>query len=120
ANDGTFNFAATTSAVAMNIPYAFLMVCRKAEDPEPAAAAPPTGMFSYFDLNSCPTGWGNTTAEGDGRFVIGLPEGGENGATFGGAPVADGSLPTHSHQAPGSISTSSTGITGVSSGGGGY
>jgi hypothetical protein len=120
ANKGTFNVAATTSSVETGVPYAFLMVCKKAEEPEPAAAAPPTGMFSYFDLNSCPTGWGNTTDEADGRFVVGLPEGGENGAVFGGAPVADGSLPSHSHSASGSISTSSTGITGVSSGGGGY
>jgi hypothetical protein len=121
-DDGTYSVSATTSSTDTGVPYAFFLVCRKTVDPEPAAPAPPTGMFSYFDGASCPAGWGDTTALSgdDGRFVVGLPSGGPNGATFGGPPLADGSLPTHSHAASGSISTSSTGITGASSGSGGY
>jgi hypothetical protein len=51
-------------------------------------AAEPSGMVAYFALATCPAGWAAYT-EGQGRYVVGVPQGGTVAKT-GGTPLTDG------------------------------
>ena len=63
-----------------------------------ADAAPvlPSGMVSSFNSETCPTGWAKFT-QAQGRFVIGLNDGGNIGLTQG-AKLNDLSSESHSHK----------------------
>ena len=47
-----------------------------------AAAGVPSGAVSFFNLDTCPTGWTALT-EAQGRYLVGLPSGGTRAATVG-------------------------------------
>jgi hypothetical protein len=45
-------------------------------------AVAPAGAVMHFDLAACPAGW-SAWEEGRGRYLVGTPAGGTNGATVG-------------------------------------
>jgi hypothetical protein len=59
-------------------------------------ATAPTGAVMYFDLGSCPAGWSNYEP-GRGRYLVGVPSGGTQGATVGTALSDTENRPTGQH-----------------------
>lgn len=102
------------------IPYVQLMTCRKDAAPPAGAPALPTGMLIFYDGNTCPDGFAQTTST-QGRFLVALPKSGTAGATFGGAPIDAQVARNHTHNATVPLSTTSYGIALLSGGAaGGY
>jgi hypothetical protein len=56
----------------------------------------PIGVLNFFAAKTCPTQWQAADAA-RGRFVLGKPESGQNGATFGGKPLEDREIRMHQH-----------------------
>lgn len=58
----------------------------------------PSGAVMFFNLNSCPSGW-NELTDAQGRYLVGLPDGGTLGATVGTALTdsENRSVGSHSH-----------------------
>lgn len=112
AHAGKKDFSGTTNKGSVNVPYVQLMVCVKTEA-VPGAGAVPSGATAFFRELSCPTGWANIPAT-NGRFLLGLPQGGAVQAQFGGHPLKPQENREHTHQFTGSVKTSSHGIAGSS------
>ncbi|HTJ46017.1 MAG TPA: hypothetical protein VL463_28125 [Kofleriaceae bacterium] len=93
------------------LPYVQLFACKKTAPPNGLSI--PGGMVAFFE-SACPTGWLEAPAEWNGRMLVGLPNGGTPGATFGGAPLASGEARTHTHPYTGTVAIPSHGIALVS------
>ncbi len=106
---GAVTFSTATDPATAGIPYVQMLVCRKTAAAVSRTLALPSGMMMFYAGERCPTGF--TQAPGtQGRVEIGLPAGGMNGATFGGAPLGTVDGPTHTHGANVAVSAGSHGI----------
>ncbi len=105
----------STNAASSGLPYVQLLVCRKTAAPVAGAAPLPSGLLLYTAATSCPTGF-SQAAGTQGRFVVGLPSGGTNGATFGGSPIDGTTATTHTHTVSGNLVTTAEGVAGLSNG----
>lgn len=103
----------STNAASSGLPYVQLLVCRKTAAPVAGAAPLPSGLMIYTAATSCPSGFSQAAAT-KGRFVVGLPSGGTNGATFGGSPIDASSTTVHTHTVAGNLVTTPYGVTGLS------
>jgi hypothetical protein len=119
ATGGDHGFEPIVQPAIADLPFVQLLVCKKLSAPRPGHAPAPSGMLVFVAAPACPGGW--RVSEIESRFLVGLPEGGTPGASFGGAPLADGETRTHTHPIGGTLGTSSHGIA-LASGccGGGY
>ena len=69
----------------------------------------------FFITTECPLGW-VPAGLSQGRFLVGKPDIGNPGQTFGGPPLAAAQTVSHVHQISGTIKTTSHGIA-LASGG---
>lgn len=107
ANAGTVDFGGTSDASGLNLPYVQLLACRKTTDHVLGAA--PTGVFVFADgALGCGADW-VASDEGADRLVVGVPDGGSAGATFG-APAGLSVRASHSHAVSGYFAIDSHGI----------
>lgn len=112
--------AIKVSAASAGLPYVQLLACQKAADADPAQKAAPSGMLLFFTGSDCPTGWLQAGLS-QGRFLVGLPDSGTPGQTFGGKPLSAQEIRQHTHTLSGHLDTTSHGIELASSGAaGGY
>lgn len=130
ARAGTVPLTTKVDKVSSGLPYVQLLICKKTEQPAPIMKLPPSGVLMFFAADKCPDGWGQPAGT-LGRFLVGLPEKGNAGQSFGGLPlpaesgVDPGGVQTamrgHHHSFAGQIKTSSHGIALLSGGAaGGY
>jgi hypothetical protein len=111
---------AAASPVSAGLPYVQLLICHKTAEADPAQRPAPAGLLMFFLLPECPSGWVQAGLS-QGRFLVGLPDTGTPGQTFGGPPLAPSEKRAHRHELKGTIKTSSHGIALLSGGGaGGY
>lgn len=81
-----FNGTSETSSTAL--PYVQLKLCKKqvyTRNTNPPANVP-GNVVTFFTTVQCPTGW-KMTQTSTGRYLVGLPQGGIAGASFGGNPL---------------------------------
>ncbi len=102
AQAGDFSFSATTDAASANIPYVQLLACVK-QAPAGTTTRVPDDVLTFYGAVDCPDAWGQAVGL-QGRFLTGVPEGGEVGA-FGGDPLAAGETRTHTHAFSGNVDT---------------
>ena len=94
------------------LPFVYMMSCIKTST-SVVAGTIPRGTVAFYGSKFCPTGWGRTLTSA-GRFLIGLPDNGNPGASFGGNALADEENRTHIHDVgSGSVSFSSMNLAGV-------
>lgn len=98
-----------TGAASSGLPYVQLLVCRKDASATPGSITLPRGMTVFFAASRCPSGF-SQPADTQGRVLVGLPAGGTQGATFGGAPIVPGDPTTHAHDASLTLTTTPHGI----------
>lgn len=104
ARDGNKPFSGTSDASSTSLPYVQLLICMKSAPPA-APVAPPRGALMYNGSLGCPDGWSqNLTTQG--RFVVGLPDKGTPGTSFGGSPLKPLEMRTHTHPFSGKVSLS--------------
>ncbi len=106
---GRVTFATDTAPVSAGLPYVQLLVCRKTAAAVTRTLALPAGMRMFFAGDRCPSGFSQAPGT-QGRLPVGLPEGGTNGATFGGTPLGMVDAPTHTHSANVAVTTTPHGI----------
>lgn len=101
---GTVAVTGTSAPSALGLPYLQLRACRKTASE--ILGRPPRGVLILAER--CDDGW---TANGEGadRLVVGVPEGGVTGATFG-AAAGLAERPTHHHTVSGTMTIPSRGI----------
>lgn len=92
----TYSFAGTTDAIAADVPYRQLLVCKKMENPRADVLPLPAKLHTYFDLDVCPSGWKSATSTA-GRILIGLPGQAPADTPWGGAPMTSPAPRTHTH-----------------------
>lgn len=88
----------------LEIPYVSQLICLKGgvRTADPA----PSGMVAFFPIaTACPTGW-SPTPKAPGRFLVGLPQGGQVAAEFGGTALTNKENRTHEHDFSGELNTS--------------
>lgn len=81
-----------------SLPYVQLLMCLRSGAPEQSPL--PSGMLGFFpvrQVGTCPAGWSVIDDTLAGRLMMGLPAGGQARTTFGGAPLADQEVRTHTH-----------------------
>jgi hypothetical protein len=105
---GATGFGVAIQPASPDLPYLQLLVCRKTDAPDKRVPPAPPGLLTFFVTPTCPPGW--TAADDERRFLVGLPEGGTPGATFGGAPLGSGEQRGHGHTLAGQVTTQSHGI----------
>lgn len=113
---GLIAMSAATSAVSAGLPYVQLLVCHKTAEADPAQRPAPSGLLLFFTTPECPSGWVQAGLP-QGRLLVGLPESGTPGQTFGGKPLGKGEKRGHRHELAGTLKTSSHGIALISGGG---
>ena len=62
----------------------------------------PTDLVMFMGSQYCPDDW-RTTPSTAGRYLIGLPDGGEASKTFGGEPLSPGEMRGHNHAIEGTL-----------------
>ena len=112
-HDGSYAFSGTTDASSNNVPYVQLLLCEKCDsytNPLPAALAKVIAFHNDLD---CPSGW-KATSGNYGRYQVGLPSGGSNGATFPSSvsPLSAMAVAEHKHPFSGQVTLPSSGVTG--------
>lgn len=115
ARAGTTAMTVVTGSASAGIPYVQLLACQKMVEPDLRQRPAASGMLMFFMTTECPLGW---VAAGlsQGRFLVGKPDIGNAGQTFGGPPLAAAQPISHVHQISGTIKTTSHGIA-LASGG---
>ena len=106
ADDGVKNWSSETAKSTTNLPYVELLLCSKTTGPSTTAPSPPRGLLVYNGYLSCPPGWTQNLAN-QGRFVVGLPNDGIPGLSFGGAPLKPLETRTHTHDFEGNVNLTS-------------
>jgi len=119
AANGFFDSTTNTTEISSGLPYIQLLTCVSQETTFNSSF--PAGILLFNEI-SCPPNY-NITYESSGRFIVGLPDNGIPGATFGSdslPPGFTGNL-EHDHTFEGSLALGSTGV-GLASGccGSGY
>ena len=109
--DGSMTFEGTTGSAESGAPYVQLLVCVKTafhrnQNPPPDV---PEGVAMFFSTAFCPKGWKPTPAT-SGRFIAGLPAGGQPQAAFGGNPLGVAEDRTHTHTFSGNVTLGSTAV----------
>lgn len=101
-------------ATETDIPTMALSVCML-PGPEPHRPPLPAGFTVFSGARHCPVeqGWQEVLGS-KGRYLVALPEGGDAGVAFGGAPLADLEMREHAHQVSGSVTLPDYGVAGVS------
>ena len=117
---GSQTLNVTFDKASAGIPYVQLLICQKTAAPITTKGLAPAGTLMFFATRDCPAGWGQTSTS-TGRFLVGLPENGTANQSFGGKPLQSGPQGEpeqrgHSHDAAGTIATSSHGIALLSGG----
>jgi hypothetical protein len=80
------------------VPLVTLLACQKSAMADGGTIAP--GVTAFMSLQNCLDGWGQTVGA-PGRFMVGMAEGGTQGAAFGGTPMLhDEMARVHDHDAP--------------------
>lgn len=92
----------STTAATLGLSYVELRVCRKMVGAAAGAPALPQGTVVPFVSDACPDGF-VPYAAANGRFVAGLPAGGTNATSHGGAPMTSGESFSHQHTYNGQI-----------------
>jgi hypothetical protein len=110
ANAGSLDVDVPLDEGSSQLPYVHLLACEKLSLAVPWAKAIPGGMTSFFRLPKCPDGWASL-ADSPGRMLVGLPDKGAPGTTFGGTPLQDQETRGHDHIVTGSLQTSAHGVT---------
>ena len=105
AEAGVYTVTGALAEASLGLPYLQLLACTKTSDVVLGAA--PAGVFT-FASEQCAEGLSAST-EGVDRLVVGVPEGGSAGATFG-APAGLATRPSHAHDVSGIFPISSHGI----------
>ncbi len=105
----TVRFDAQTSLDPAGLPYVQLLVCRKTGPVLPRSQGLPRGMMIFFVGERCPPGFSPPVVT-RGRVLVGLPEGGQDGATFGGPPLGAGEPNQHTHPTTTELVTAGHGI----------
>jgi len=105
ASPGSYTATGVAAEASLGLPYLQLMACIKTSDE--IMGAPPTGVFAFADAQ-CAQGW-EPSAEGADRVVVGVPEGGSAGATFGASPGL-ASRASHTHAVSGAYPIGGRGI----------
>jgi hypothetical protein len=106
---GMYAFSSVSSRTAADVPYTRLLTCKKREPPAPNALPLPEKLHTYFDLDTCPSGWKPAVAT-QGRLVVGLPPKAPADLPFGGKSMTSPELPTHLHSFESTFSTMSHGV----------
>lgn len=111
ARAGQYTLGGNTSAVLKEgdkdwtpVPYVELLACTKTRSNRPRAPLP-SGMVVFSGADHCADGW-KATLTTSGRFLVGLPKGGEPGAAFGGEPLSAEEDRQHSHSVSGTFTLS--------------
>lgn len=112
ADDGVKNWSSVTANSTTNLPYVELLLCMKNTAPS-VAQSPPRGLLVYNGFLSCPSGWTQNLAN-QGRFVVGLPNQGKAGLSFGGAPLKPLEARTHTHEFEGGVALTSRNVALIS------
>jgi hypothetical protein len=86
------------------MPYVELLACTKTRFNKPRKPIP-SGMVVFSGADNCADGW-KVTLTTSGRFLVGLPSGGEPGAAFGGEPLRPQEDRQHSHSMSGTFTLS--------------
>lgn len=115
ARAGSIPMMVTASKASSGLPYVQLLVCQKSAAADPLQQPAPSGMLMFFATAECPSGWSQAGLS-QGRFLVGLPEGGTPGQKFGGKTLGPGEKRTHKHGLQGSLKTTAHGIA-LASGG---
>jgi hypothetical protein len=113
AKHGTYKVAGTTTEEYVDIPFVKLSICRIQDDARSGAVIP-SGLMVYVGAQRCDTESGWEDAPGTkGRYLVGLPQNGETGLTFGGPALEDGELRAHRHEFKGSVTLPTYSIAGA-------
>ena len=110
-NDGTMSFSGTTGASDSGMPYVQLLACMKSQF-SPTRNPPvgvPQEVVAFYAEATCPTGWKPQPITA-GRFLLGLPPGGQPVVAFGGDVLAPQEDRQHTHGFAGSVNVSSAGV----------
>jgi hypothetical protein len=113
ANHEDLNVAATADSVSTGLPYVQLLTC-VSQAPTFNQTLPQDALV--FNQISCPPGW-DVVNEVSGRLLVGLPDNGSPGASFGGNSLNPSGLGNsfHNHGVEGSLTLPSVGV-GLASG----
>ncbi|MCC6623127.1 MAG: hypothetical protein IT385_17850 [Deltaproteobacteria bacterium] len=99
---GALAVTATGGAASAGLPYLQLLACEKVALEERGRL--PRDVFVFVDAPACPASWA-ASITGHDRLVVGTPDGGTSGASFGAIEVA-----AHAHGLNGTIPTPSHGV----------
>jgi hypothetical protein len=103
AKHGTYTLEGNTTEEHVDIPFIKLTICR-IKDEAPKTTTAPSGMMIFVGAQLCDVEAGWEDAPGTkGRYMVSLPKDGETGLAFGGPPLADGELRTHTHPFKGAV-----------------
>jgi hypothetical protein len=111
---GSYTLSGTASDTAVDLPVLSLLVCRLPNQ-RGMEVPVPDGFSIFVAARYCEKGLSDTPGS-KGRYLMGLPEGGDWGLAFGGELVPPGELPRHQHTVSGELSAASFGIVGMSGG----
>lgn len=106
ARSGAVALSVTGAPASAGLPYLQLLPCRKTAVEERGDM--PLGLLVQRDAAACPAGWA-ASVTGYERLVVGTPEGGAAGASFGATTAT-----AHSHGGAGTVPTPSQGVALVS------
>ncbi len=113
------NAFGSTEPQSSGLPYIQLLVCRASfRLPPPAGQqvvgdSVPSGTFAYVNALACPSGWTRSGAH-EGRFLLGLPDGGVPYETRGGPALANREERQHAHGFSGQVTIPSLDVALVS------
>ncbi|MBK9265414.1 MAG: hypothetical protein IPM54_37215 [Polyangiaceae bacterium] len=106
---GAFAFATTSDPASANIPYRQLLVCKKMVEPSANVLPLPAKLHTYFDLDTCPSGWKSATAATEGRIAVGLPPNAPADMPIGGEPFTKPEPRKHKHAFSSTLNTTPLG-----------
>ncbi len=93
---GTYSLTTISGPAISGVPYVRLLTCKKREMPSLNGLPLPTKLNTYFDLDTCPSGWKPATVA-EGRLVVGRPSNAPADLPFGGKSITSPEPRTHSH-----------------------
>jgi hypothetical protein len=106
---GSYTLSTISGPAFSGVPYVRLLTCKKRELPPANAIRLPAKLHTYFDLDTCPSGWKPATVA-DGRLVVGRPSKAPADLPFGGKSITSPELPVHGHMFEATFDTSPHGV----------
>lgn len=110
AHDGTHSFSGTSNAASSAVPYIQLLLCQKCYYEAGAIPGELDGVIAFYNGKDCPSNWTATSGVA-GRFIVGLPDGAANGATFGSGALSPLAVPKHTHNFSDSVRLEPKGVS---------